>query len=144
MYTLTGNRVFLLFFGIVLIAFTTQLSKIPDGAKAYPLFLLVCSYVVSIVLFIQPQKQEEKIGKENALRIALFAVMIGISLLLLTRIGYILSTLIFLYAGLWYLKLKKGMLFFVFPLVLTLSMYFLFTRGLSVILPEGSWVSLTL
>ena len=144
MHTLTGNRVFLLFFTVVLIAFTTQLAKIPDGAKAYPLFLLVCSYIVSIILFIQPQKTEEKLGKDNALRIGLFAVMMGISLLLLTRIGYILSTLIFLYAGLWYLKLKKGILFFVFPLIITLSMYYLFTRGLSVILPEGSWVSLTL
>lgn len=144
MHNLTGNRVFLLFFGAVQIAFATQLAKIPEGASEYPLVLLICSFLLTIVLFVKPQKEEPLIGKENALRIGVFALMIAVSLILLTKIGYILSTLLFLYAGLWFLKLKKGLLFYLFPIVLTLAMYFMFSRGLSVILPEGAWFSLTL
>ena len=144
MYKLTGNRVFLLCSAIVLIAFATQVPKIPDDAKMYPLALLVASFVTTIALFIMPQALEQSIGKDAVLRILVFGVMIGISLFLLTKIGYLLSTVLFVYAGLWYLKLKKNVLFWVFPLVLSLSMYFLFTRGLSVILPMGSWINLTL
>ncbi len=144
MYKLTGNRVFLLFFGAVQIAFATQLAKIPDGASEYPQVLLVCSFLLTIAIFVRPQKEEISIGKENAFRILVFAILIGVSLILLTKIGYILSTLLFLYAGLWFLKLKKGLLFFLFPILLSLAMYFLFSRGLSVILPEGAWFSLTL
>lgn len=144
MYKLTGNRVFLLFFGAVQIAFATQITKIPDGAREYPLVLLICSFLLTLVLIVKPQKEEPSIGKENALRIVVFTIMMGISLILLTKIGYILSTVLFLYAGLWFLKLKKGVLFFVFPILLSLAMYFLFSRGLSVILPEGAWFSLNL
>ena len=144
MYKLTGNRVFLLLFGAVEIAFATQLAKIPDGASEYPLVLLICSFLLTIALFVKPQKEEISIGKENAIRILVFAIMIGVSLILLTKIGYIFSTLLFIYAGLWFLKLKKGLLFYLFPILLSLAMYFLFTRGLSVILPEGAWFSLTL
>ncbi len=144
MYKLTGNRVFLLFFGAVQIAFATQLAKIPDGASEYPQVLLICSFLLTIAIFVKPQKEEISIGKENAIRILVFAILIGVSLILLTKIGYILSTLLFLYAGLWYLKLKKGLLFLLFPILLSLAMYFLFSRGLSVILPEGAWFSLTL
>ncbi|MDT4762990.1 tripartite tricarboxylate transporter TctB family protein [Sphaerochaeta sp. PS] len=144
MYKLTGNRVFLLFFGAIQIAFATQIAKIPDGASEYPLVLLICSSLLTIALFVKPQKEEISIGKENSLRILVFTILIGISLLLLTKIGYILSTILFLYSGLWFLKLKKGLLFYLFPIVLSLAMYFLFSRGLSVILPEGAWVSLNL
>lgn len=144
MHKLTGNRVFLLCSMAVLVAFATQISKIPNDAKMYPLWLLLASFITTIALFVAPQAQEESIKKEAALRILIFGLMIGLSLLLLTKIGYLLSTIAFVYAGLWYLRLKKNVLFWLFPLVLSFSMYFLFTRGLSVILPVGSWVNLTL
>lgn len=144
MQKLTGNRVFLLFGAATLIAFATQLAKIPQGAREYPLVLLIASFLVTVILFVMSQKKEEPIGKEHALRIVVFALIMGLSIFLLTKIGYILSTLLFLYAGLWYLKLKKGVLFFVFPILLTFAMYFLFTLALSVILPMGTWINLAL
>lgn len=144
MKKLTGNRVFLLVSAAVLLAFVTQMSKIPEGAKEYPLFLLIASFLTVIALFVMPQQPEKTIGKENAIRIFLFACMTALSIFLLTKIGYILSTVLLVFAGLWYLKLKKNLVFYLFPIILTLSMYFLFTRGLSVILPMGSWFTLTL
>lgn len=144
MQKLTGNRVFLLFGAAVLIAFTTQMEKIPVGAKEYPFVLLVASFFVTIALFLMPQSAEENMGKDIAVRLIIFGCMIALSLFLLPKIGYILSTLLFTYSGLWYLKLKKGPVFFLFPPILTLAMYYLFTRALSVILPVGSWVTLTL
>lgn len=144
MNKLTGNRVFLLVSALVLIAFATQIPKIPEGAREYPLVLLVASIVTTLVLFFLPQGKEEPIGKDASVRIFVFAAMIAVSLFLLTKIGYILSTVLFIYIGLWYLKLKRNLFFFLFPLVVTLSMYFLFTRGLSVILPMGEWFTLSL
>lgn len=144
MKKLTGNRVFLLISATVLLAFVTQLSKIPEGAKEYPLFLLISSFITVVLLFIKPQQPEQTIGRENAIRIIIFACMTALSIFLLTKIGYILSTLLLTFAGLWYLKLKKNLVFYLFPIILTLGMYYLFTRALSVILPMGSWITLTL
>ena len=87
MKKLTGNRVFLLVSALVLFAFSTQLSKIPQGAKEYPLVLLIVSFITVVLLFIKPQQPEETIGKENALRIFIFAILTAISIFLLTKIG---------------------------------------------------------
>lgn len=144
MKKLTGNRIFLLGGAAVLIAFISQLQKIPAQAKTYPLVLIILGFVTTFLLFIMPQRDEEAIGKDNAMRLVVFGAMIALSLLLLTKIGYILATLLFMYTGLWYLGMKKGLAFILFPLILTMAMYFLFTIGLSVILPVGSWISLTL
>ena len=62
--------------------------------------------------------------------------------MLMSKVGYIISTLLFMYIGEWMLKLKKGVLFVVFPIVLTLVLYLLFTRVLSVILPMGTWIGI--
>ena len=94
MKKLTGNRVFLLVSALVLFAFSTQLSKIPQGAKEYPLVLLIVSFITVVLLFIKPQQPEETIGKENALRIFIFAILTAISIFLLTKIGYILNVVI--------------------------------------------------
>ena len=72
----------------------------------------------------------------------LFAIVIFIYLMLMSKIGYILSTLLFLYIGQWMLGLKKSAVFFLFPPILTLVLYLLFTRVLSVILPMGTWIGI--
>lgn len=142
---LTGNRMFLLVACAVLISFAVQIPGIPVEAKTYPLFLLVASFVVGIALFVKKQR-EESVGesKQTALRIVLFSLLIIVYILAMPKISYLLSTLLFLYGGQWMLKLRKSIAFWVFPVVATATMYFLFTRVLEVLLPEGTWITLVL
>lgn len=137
---LTGHRVFLLCIDAVLVAFATQLSEIPSEARTYPMIFIIIGLIMSIALIIRPkQPQMEKASKEGAMRIIVFALWILAYLWLMSKIGYILSSLLFLYGGELLLGLKKKVLFWVFPIIMTLMMYLLFTRVLSVILPAGMW-----
>jgi len=72
------------------------------------------------------------------------ALMMVVYIFLLGKIGYILATLVFLYVALWFLKTENKKLFVIYPIILTLSMYFLFNKVLSVLLPQGSWFTLNL
>lgn len=138
---LTGHRVFLLCIDVMLIAFVTQLREIPPEARTYPMVFIILGLVMSIILLIRHarQSQAEKTAKEMVVRILIFAFWILVYILLMSKIGYILSSLLFLYGGEWLLGLKRNVLFWVFPLIMTLVMYLLFTRVLSVILPIGTW-----
>jgi len=141
----TGNRVFLLCLAVVLIAFATQMAPIPDEARSYPLFLLIGSAVLGVFLFLRREKATGTVvSRAVVLHIFVFAVMILVYSLALPKISYLLSTILFLYAGQWWLGLKKKILFIVFPIILTLTIYFLFSRVLGVILPEGTWITLYL
>ena len=138
---ISGNRIFLLCLAVVLIAFGTQLAPIPDDASSYPTFLLIGSAVLGVFLFIRKEKASETaISLSVVIHIVVFALMIIVYILILPKISYLLSTVLFLYVGLWWLGLKNKILFIVFPVVLTLTIYFLFSRVLGVILPEGTWI----
>lgn len=144
MSKLNGNRIFILCVVVVLVAFTTQLSSIPVGGREYPAVLIACSFAFCIYLFFKEQKEEQKLDKATVINCLVSGVMIALYIVLLEKIGYILSTLLYLYANLAFLKFKNKIVYIVFPLVLTLLMYFLFNRGLMVFLPEGSWFSINL
>ena len=141
----SGNRIFLLCLAVVLIAFGTQMAPIPGEARSYPQFLLFGSAVLGVLLFLRKEKASENgMSRAVVIQIIVFAVMILVYSLALPKISYLLSTILFLYAGQWWLGLKKKILFIVFPIILTLTIYFLFSRVLGVILPEGTWITLYL
>ncbi len=137
---LTGHRIFLLCIIVALIAFATQLVEIPPEARTYPMVFIIVSIVMGVVLLFRGRQPEAESFSQNVIiRTVIFAAWIFVYLLLMPKIGYILSSLLFLYVGEWLLNLKNKILFCVFPIVMTLVMYLLFTRILSVILPMGTW-----
>lgn len=140
---ITAHRIFIFCLLVALAAFATQLGEIPPEAKMYPLVFIVVGLVMAVVLIVRKkQPSPDEITGESAIGILLFGIVIFVYLLLMSKIGYILSTLLFLYFGEWMLKLKKGVLFAVFPIAMTLIMYLLFTRVLAVILPMGTWIGI--
>jgi len=141
---MTGNRIFLLCILVMLVAFSTQLPEIPIEGRNYPLVLIICSYGFCIYLLCKKQKEESAIDHSALLSCFLMALMMVVYIFLLGKIGYILATLVFLYVALWFLKTENKKLFVIYPIILTLSMYFLFNKVLSVLLPQGSWFTLNL
>ncbi|MEY8338762.1 tripartite tricarboxylate transporter TctB family protein [Lachnospiraceae bacterium 62-35] len=140
--------------GIVLLGFLATLSfqmpQIPKDSKTYPMILLVLSYIMAGVLLIRNvliYKKSEIVQsqvKEQVKIIFPYAVIIVAYLALLGKIGYIFDTILFSIVSLVYLKLKSKIVMIILSLVMTLLLYFVFTRFLSVILPRGSWISLNL
>ena len=139
---------------IVLLGFlfslTMQMEAIPSDSKMYPTILLTASYImVGIQLLVQAVKLkkaeivETQVGSQVKI-ILPYAVLIVAYLFLLDKIGYILSTLLFSIVSLIYLKLKSKVVMIALSLIMTLLLYFVFTRFLSVILPRGTWITFAL
>lgn len=138
--------------GIVLLAFLTSLAvqvpAIPEVSRGYPLVLLIISYIMTIYLLVNSivkQKKEEKQQTqviEQVKIIVPYCLMIAVYLVMMSKIGYIASTILFMVASLVYLKLKNKVVLIVLSIVLTIILYFVFTNFLTVILPRGSWFNI--
>ena len=138
--------------GIVLLAFLTSLAvqvpAIPEVSRGYPLVLLIISYVMTIWLLVTSvlkQKKEEKQETQVVEQVKIivpYCLMITVYLVMMSKIGYIASTVLFMIASLIYLKLKNKVVLAVLSVLLTIILYFVFTNFLTVILPPGSWFNI--
>ena len=138
--------------GIVLLAFLTSLAvqvpAIPEVSRGYPLVLLIISYVMTIWLLVTSvlkQKKEEKQETQVVEQVKIivpYCLMITVYLVMMSKIGYIASTVLFMIASLIYLKLKNKVVLAVLSVLLTIILYFVFTNFLTVILPQGSWFNI--
>ncbi len=135
---------------LFLITLTVQMGAIPKDSVRYPSILLGLSYIMVVIQLVRNvlvYKKSETIQteiKEQVKIIFPYAVLIVAYLALLGKIGYIFDTILFSIVSLVYLKLKNKVVMIALSLVMTLLLYFVFTRFLSVILPRGSWISLNL
>lgn len=138
---------------IVLLGFLTSLAVqvpvIPDISKGYPLTLLLIAYVMTIFMLLKNVMKVKKEEKENTeiikqiKMIVPYCIMIVLYLVLMTKIGYILSTALFMIASMLYLNLKNKVLMVVLSIVLTVVLYYVFTNFLTVILPRGEWFNIS-
>ena len=137
---------------IVLLAFLTSLAvqvpSIPAVSKGYPVFLLVVSYAMTIYLLlksvvkIKTEEQQKTEAAAQAKIIVPYCLMIAVYLFLMSKIGYIASTVVFMVASLIYLRLKNKVVMVVLSIIMTIVLYFVFTNFLTVILPRGSWFNI--
>ncbi|WP_320129177.1 tripartite tricarboxylate transporter TctB family protein [uncultured Sphaerochaeta sp.] len=139
---ITGNRRLLLIAIIIIVTFSAQIPSMPSESKEYPSFLLVCCLILCLALLFKKDQGALGYEKGDMKRLIIFSLMIVLYLLLLDKIGYIISTLLFLVSSLLFLGLKSRNQLFFFPVGVTLTLYFLFSRVLAVILPEGTWFGL--
>lgn len=134
---------------IVLLAFLTSLAvqvpAIPDVSKGYPIFLLVVSYIMTIVLLLKSvmkmklEENQETQVIEQAKIIVPYCVLIAVYLFMMAKIGYIVATIAFMVISLLYLRLKNKVLMVVLSVATTALIYFVFTNFLVVILPRAAW-----
>lgn len=137
---------------IVLLAFLTSLAvqvpSIPDVSRGYPMVLLIVSYIMTIYLLVssvvkmKTQDKQETQVVEQVKIILPYCLMIAVYLVLMNKIGYIASTVVFMIASLIYLKLKNKVVMVVLSILMTIALYFVFTNFLAVILPRGTWFNI--
>ena len=87
------------------------------------------------------EKQETQVVEQVKI-IVPYCLMITVYLVMMSKIGYIASTVLFMIASLIYLKLKNKVVLAVLSVLLTIILYFVFTNFLTVILPQGSWFNI--
>ena len=129
--------------------FVAQLGEISAEAKGYPMFLIICSALLTGALLIKSIRsyRREQTGeadpmfKQIMLLVITYTLLFAAYIFLLDKIGYILSTLLFVVISLLMLQVRKLPVLVLLPLGLTFAMYFLFTKFLMVTLPSGSWLS---
>ena len=133
-----------------LLTLIMQMPEIPKDSRKYPMVLLGLSYImvaIQLVRNLLAYKNSEIVQsqlKEQVKIIFPYTVIVIGYLALLGKIGYIFDTVLFCIASLVYLKFNNKIVMIILSIVLTLLLYFVFTRFLSVILPRGSWISLNL
>lgn len=129
--------------------FVAQLGGISADAKGYPTFLIICSAILTGALLVKSilnyRKEDANESSSNfkqlLLLVVCYTLLFAAYIFLLDKIGYIISTLLFVVLSLLYLKVRSIPLLVLLPVGLTFSMYFLFTKFLMVTLPSGSWLS---
>lgn len=136
---------------VVLIFLATlfaQVPQIPDISRGYPLGLLVIATVMTLFLLVRnllrlkgDEEVETKVV-EQAKTIVPYCLMIIAYIWLLNKLGYIISTVVFMIASLLFLKLKNKVLMIVLAVVMTLVLYYIFTNFLVVVLPKGRWINI--
>ena len=138
---------------IVLLIFfaslAVQVPSIPAVSRGYPMVLLIISAVMTVILLVKSLvklKGEKKQPTEVAAQaktIVPYCILIALYLFLMGKIGYIVSTVLFMIVSLLYLKLKNKIVLVVLSVVMTIILYFVFTNYLMVILPRGTWFNIS-
>lgn len=128
-----------------------EVSKLPpkNGYLIRPAFyIMLLLYVINTATdFIQWKKRRDS-GKEEAVKMSaeeksnLFTL--GITFLitvvyvgLMSTLGFIISTIVYLFTELYILKTKNKLVLFALPVILSIVVFFMFTEGFSVPLPRG-------
>lgn len=79
----------------------------------------------------------EGMDKKRMVYIAVYCAAILVYILLIERLGYVVSTILFGVYSLIYLKNKNKILIVIIPVAAAVILYFLFSRFLFVTLPSG-------
>ncbi|GEN26293.1 tripartite tricarboxylate transporter TctB family protein [Halomonas cupida] len=111
----------------------------PVGPKAFPIGLAIILALLSLVLLIRPGENGEWPSAGVALKLLAVLGLLLIYALLFQRLGYLMSSglviagLARLFSASWLKAVATGVL-------MAIGSYWLFTLGLGITLPGGSWL----
>lgn len=136
--------------------FAWELREITPVARVYPMCIIIGCYVMIGVILVQSITGMKKaknanaeeaaksgdgeppLSKKTIARILVYCVAILAYILLIQVLGYIVSTILFAVFSLLYQRNRRKLVVVLFPIAMTLIMYFVFSEFLFVTLPTGS------
>ena len=127
-----------------------QVPEIPLVSRNYPLALIVVSAAMTLFMLIKSvvKYKTAEIVETHAMDqvkiIVPFCIMIIAYLMLMTIIGYIFATVLFVIVALCYLRMKNKVAVIILALAMTVILYYVFSNYLIVILPKGSLINFSL
>lgn len=139
LYILIAAFLFIATFWIpTLSAGRSQLSP-----RFFPQVILLCIIFLNIIWLYQVIKDPEenvvfkKIPKEKKIRLTKTIIISLIFGILFNWLGAIPATLLFVFAFLWAWNIRKPLTLIIFPVAVSLGIYLIFSKLLSVRLPMG-------
>jgi putative tricarboxylic transport membrane protein len=116
----------------------------PDVAAAYPQMLLILGMIFCFILFIQaclPHFKEKKsliMQKKDSILLLLSMILMGVYLFAFNRLGYVVSTVLYMVTQMWMLKRtgKKWNMILI-AIISIVILYGAFGVLLNVWLPKG-------
>ncbi|MFB0972845.1 MAG: tripartite tricarboxylate transporter TctB family protein [Neofamilia sp.] len=132
-------------------AYFFEVSKLPaeNGYLIRPAFyIMLLLYVINTTTEYMEWKKKKATEKNVARKMnpeeKNNLIVLGITFLitvvyvgLMSKLGFIISTIIYLFLQLYILKTKNKLVLFGLPIILSLVVFFMFTEGFSVPLPRG-------
>ena len=111
-------------FALFIVALCTQMPKIKAEARIYPIVLMILSLVFMVVVVIQALTRKKTAEEENTAsfwgryrRAIGYSLLILAYVLLLDRLGFLISTILFAVCSLLYQKKKNVLLLILLPLI---------------------------
>jgi putative tricarboxylic transport membrane protein len=138
-----NNRIFSVFLLIIFIALYFVTLSFPDKSAIYPRWLLIVGMVCVAALFISTfigKNDEEKkvsITKDELKKLLISIVLMIMYVILITVLGYAVSTFIYMLVQIWVLKPEKKVSYLIVALVSTAILYVGFGIFLKIWLPKG-------
>ena len=146
-----ASGIFLLVFSIVLFigaqnVKTLSISSV--GSGTFPSFISVLLAIVSVVIIVGGAKKarepDEKQTQNNEKQrfwavLATFGIM-ALYALLMPKVGFIITTIAYLFAQMYIMAAKehqKPILFGIISIVTSVSVYYMFVKVFSLMLPAG-------
>lgn len=128
-----------------LMVFVLELKNTNPMARVYPEVILICSYVMIALTLVQWFINWKKgnidmssmLPKKRVIYILIYCAAMLVYILLIDKLGFIPSTIVFGIYSLVYMKCKNKIVIVVLPIVTALLMYFIFSNFLFVTLPLG-------
>ena len=129
----------------ILSIFAVDLGNTNPAARTYPMVMVIASYFFIAIIAIRwiinkKQILTESVGGMSGKRflyIAIYCAAIFAYIMLIDKLGYVVSTVIFGIYSLIYLKNRNKVVTAVLPVVAAFLLYFLFSKFLFVRLPAG-------
>ncbi|WP_126428122.1 tripartite tricarboxylate transporter TctB family protein [Brevibacillus marinus] len=141
----TVDRYTALFFFILGIAFVMGSRTIAQsaygssvGGDVFPFWLGVVCTLLSVLLFVETLKSKDEKREKQSLDFKTFAIIFvatALYCLLLEKIGYVISTFLFLFVGFQTIQRGKWLLSFIISLIASCGVYYVFVEILQGTLP---------
>lgn len=138
-----NNRVFSVFLLIAFIALYFVTLSFPQKAAIYPRGLLIVGMTCVLALFISTfigKNDEEKkvfINRDELKKLLISIALMVVYVILLTVLGYAVSTFLYMLIQIWVLKPEKKISYLIVALVSTAILYVGFGIFLKIWLPKG-------
>lgn len=112
------------------------------GPSFYPIIVSVITIILAIILMFNTfreqikEKDQSNFSKQGFMKVGIFVTFFFIYFYVITRIGFIISTIIFMSLFMLILGLRDWKKYILIPIGTTIVMYYIFSVFLKIRLPE--------
>lgn len=110
------------------------------GTAFFPKLICVILFIIAFILLILSMKNKNVAENKNIKYPVITILYFGIYILFIERIGYLVSTIIFMISVIFLLKSKSFFINVAFSIIFSGIIYLMFSKGFHISLAEGIFI----